>query len=150
MDYWVAAYQFSLLTWSPYPGVSTMLSLSLTPLSTTAIKVTRAHTKTRRSLEHALSVVMVVQRGNLNPSTRLEREQWGIATAFPSFVVAFNSKSSINNEEGRLFPVHCWLCGLGLQGFVVSNKMQGCLSACLSVCLGSLSFSLARLSISPQ
>src|SRR5690349_8791502 len=32
------AYQFSLLTWSPYPGVSTMLSLSLTPLSTMAIK----------------------------------------------------------------------------------------------------------------
>jgi len=32
------AYQFSLLTWSPYPGVSTMLSLSLTPFSITATK----------------------------------------------------------------------------------------------------------------
>ena len=32
----LAPYQFSLLTWSPYPGVSTMLSFSLTPFSTTA------------------------------------------------------------------------------------------------------------------
>lgn len=33
-----ATYQFSLLTWSPYPGVSTMFNLSLTPFSTITVR----------------------------------------------------------------------------------------------------------------
>ena len=34
-------HQFSLLIWSPYPGVSTMFSLSLTPFSTMTRQVSR-------------------------------------------------------------------------------------------------------------
>lgn len=60
--------QLSLLTWSPYPGVSTMFSLSLTPFSTITVEMNQADTIRRISNQYSLA-----NRPAGSPEARLKR-----------------------------------------------------------------------------